>query len=189
MAKNELYINVETAQGTHRIDIAHDEEICDAEISVDGTAVETDSSMISGGAQIKFKAACSQIMIFILESGDDYDYDCFVDGISVKNGAPFEVNGYTFTKALSWKQKRLANKNKYILVEALKGIIAGCVIFLALYFVQYISTAFYHIFDAHWGIFMIASLVLPTALFAIIAVGDYKKNEAAYNEYKKYLEK
>ncbi len=31
MAKNELYINVETAQGTHRIDIAHDEEICDAE--------------------------------------------------------------------------------------------------------------------------------------------------------------
>ncbi len=125
---------------------------------MDGTAVETDSSMISGGAQIKFKAAGSQIMIFILESGDDYDYDCFVDGISVKNGAPFEVNGYTFTKALSWKQKRLANKNKYILVEALKGIIAGCVIFLALYFVQYISTAFYHIFDAHWGIFMIASL-------------------------------
>ncbi len=37
MAKNELYINVETAQGTHRIDIAHDEEICDAEISVDGS--------------------------------------------------------------------------------------------------------------------------------------------------------
>ncbi len=44
--------------------------------------------MISGGAQIKFKAAGSQIMIFILESGDDYDYDCFVDGVSVKNARP-----------------------------------------------------------------------------------------------------
>ena len=107
--------------------------------------------MISGGAQIKFKAAGSQIMIFILESGDDYDYDCFVDGVSVKNARPSEVNGYTFTKALSWKQKRLATRTNIFLWRHSKELLRMRD-FPRLYFVQYISTAFYHIFDAHWGI-------------------------------------
>ena len=194
--ENELYIDIDINSSNHRITVKHSKTICDAQILLDDQAVKTSLKTLAYGGAFIFSYDDTQIIITISDNNpknssdkENYSYDCFVDGISVKNGAPFEVNGYTFTKALSWKQKRLANKNKYILVEALKGIIAGCVIFLALYFVQYISTAFYHIFDAHWGIFMIASLVLPTALFAIIAVGDYKKNEAAYNEYKKYLEK
>lgn len=189
MAKNELYINVEIGENTHRIDIAHDDEVCDGEISLDGKKIETDASIISGGARFKFEAEGIPVIILILEKDGEYDYDCFVNGISVKNNMPFEIDGYTYPKALAWKKKRMDSKQRYIVVEALKGVIVGCIIFLALYFIQYVSDSFSNIFNRNWMIFMPICLVLPTLLFTVLAGGDYKKNEEAYEKFKKYQDK
>ncbi len=186
MEKNELYINIEVNGKIHKIDINHNEEIGDAEFFVDGEAVNAAGSMIFRGSKFKFPVDGAEVIITIMKNDGEYDYNCFVNGISVKDKAPFTVDGMDYPSKISWEQKRKGGKGRYILSEVLKGVILGCIIFFALFLTKSFAPRIFSSFERYKALFAVACIVLPSAFFALIAAGDYKKNEKAYEKYNEY---
>ena len=186
MEKNELYINIEVNDKIHKIDINHNEEIGDAEFFVDGEAVNTVGSMIFCGSKFKFSVDGAEVIITIMKKDGEYDYNCFVNGISVKDKTPFTIDGMDYPSMVSWEQKRKNGKGKYILGEVLKGVILGCIIFFALFFTRSFAPRIYSSFEKYRALFAVACIALPSIFFALIATGDYKKNEKTYEKYAEY---
>lgn len=186
MEKNELYINIEVNGKIHKIDINHNEEIGDAEFLVDGEAVNAAGSMIFRGSKFKLSVDGVEVIITVMKNGGEYDYNCFVNGISVKNNAPYTVDGMDFPDLVRWEQKRRDGKGKYILVEVLKGVILGCIIFFALFFTEPVAPRIFSSFEKYRALFAAACIALPSIFFALIAAGDYKKNEKIYEKYAEY---
>lgn len=186
MEKNELYINIEVNGKIHKIDINHNEEIGDAEFFVDGETVNAAGSMVFRGSKFKFPVDGAEVIITIMKNDGEYDYNCFVNGVSVKNNAPYTVDGMDFPDLVRWEQKRKAGKGRYIFVEVLKGVILGCIIFFALFLTKSFAPRIFASFEKYKALFAVACIVLPSAFFAVIAAGDYKKNEKAYEKYTEY---
>lgn len=186
MEKTKLYINIELNGNVRKIDIVHDDRVADAEIYVDGNQTEVSPSIVPGGAKLEFSVENTPVIITVIKKDGKYDYNCFVDRISVKDKMPFKIGRFDYPAFLNWEQKRGGGKGKFIAVEALKGVIIGCIIYLVLFFSEGIYAPVYYAFERYKMLFMLACLAIPAVLFAIIAIGDYRKNEEAYEEFKKY---
>lgn len=185
MQNTELYIDVLINGETHRINISHNEHVCDAEIQVDSKSVETKSKIIMNGGVLTFYIDGHESRLLILKKGSEYEYDCFLDGVSVQSGMPWKLAGCELPEVLKWKENRLSSLGKYCLTEGLKGAILGCFLFFLIFIGQY----FIPQLNGKVGfVYLLISLAVPCMIFVILAPSEYKKKEAALEEYKKYLQ-
>ena len=72
MQNTELYIDVLINEETHRINISHNEHVCDAEIQVDSKSVETKSKIIMNGGVLTFYIDGHESRLLILKKGSEY---------------------------------------------------------------------------------------------------------------------
>lgn len=52
--------------------------------------------MVFRGSKFKFPVDGAEVIITIMKNDGEYDYNCFVNGVSVKNNAPYTVDGMDF---------------------------------------------------------------------------------------------
>ena len=186
MPMTDSYIDVMLGDKSHRIQIRHEDRPCDAYIAVDGQQVSSRLKMLpyNGGAHY-FEVDGHQLVLVIARSDSDqpWEYDCFVDDVSVVNGMPFWFGKADLVTVRRWEKSRRGGKINYWLVACAKGALIGCAIFFVLFVGGWIGRM-----DITW-VHLVVSVVPLTALYAIFVPFEWKNNEAAYHQYLSYRSK
>ena len=138
----------------------------------------------NGGAHY-FEVDGHQLVLVIARSDSDqpWEYDCFVDDVSVVNGMPFWFGKADLVTVRRWEKSRRGGKINYWLVACAKGALIGCAIFFVLFVGGWIGRM-----DITW-VHLVVSVVPLTALYAIFVPFEWKNNEAAYHQYLSYRSK
>ena len=109
MPMTDSYIDVMLGDKSHRIQIRHEDRPCDAYIAVDGQQVSSRLKMLpyNGGAHY-FEVDGHQLVLVIARSDSDqpWEYDCFVDDVSVVNGMPFWFGKADLVTVRRWEKSR-----------------------------------------------------------------------------------
>lgn len=185
MAALECYIDIVVQDQNHRINIKHEDRPCDAQISVDGSPIETRVKMLpsNGGAHF-FDVGGTKVILTISrnEAGDAWDYDCFVGGRSVLSGMPWTFSKLDYPSIKRWERQRRGGKGAYFTMSCAKGALIGCVIFLVILAVSLVAKI-----EVSW-VHLVISIVPLTVLYAAFAPFEWKNNEQAYAEYRAFLD-
>ncbi len=180
----ECSVNITIDNEIKNIRIRHNQDVCDARIRVDDKIVEVKSRTIQNGGALFFDYDQSKIIITIMNIQDEYVYDCFVNGISVKDDMPWKLDRYELPDVLKWENRIEKGLKKYIISEAIKGAIVGCAIFLMLFIFKLIMPDLLQ--RINMFVYMAISIIPLPVIYALLSPSEYKAGVKAVELYNSY---
>ena len=164
--------------------IRHREELAEARIKVDDKSVEVKSQKMPSGVALHFEQDDAKIIVTIIKENEEYIYDCFVNEVSVKDGMPWKMGKYELPEILKWQSILEKGLARYTLIEAVRGIVIGLFIFLALVVLKLSLPDFLQ--NINLVIYFFVS-VFPLAIFyALLSPGEFKAGKESLKEYNSY---
>lgn len=182
--KVECSVDVTIDNEVKNIKIRHNSDVCEARIRIDDRTVEANSKKLSDGGALFFEYGQSKIVVTIRNIKGEYSYDCFVNGISVKDDMPWKLGKYELPDVLKWQDISKKGMKYYIITEAIKGAIVGCSIFIMLCLFKLVMPEFLQ--GINLPIYMVISIVPLPILYAILSPREFKAGMESIDLYKSY---
>jgi|GEM_PF-2134976 len=183
----ECSVDVVIDNQVRNIKIRHNQQVCDARIRVDEKTVEAKSQILQNGGALFFDYSNSKIIITIMNINEEYVYDCFVNGISVKDDMPWKLGKYELPDVLKWEKRIQKGMKKYIINEAIKGAVTGMAIFLLLFILKLIMPDLMQ--KINMFLYLLISIIPLTAIYALLSPNEYKQGAKSVELYKSFRDK